>query len=136
AYVPLDPAFPPARLAYMLEDSGLELVLTQSGPAELLPRTGVRPIFLDRLSSLDGEPEGLPSVSLDDRAYVIYTSGSTGRPKGVEVPHRGLANFLASMRREPGITADDVLLSVTTLSFDIAGLELYLPLVAGARVVL
>src|SRR5262249_8732583 len=67
-------------------------------------------------------------------AYVIYTSGSTGRPKGVQVPHAAIANLLASMRRILGITADDALLAVTTLSFDIAALELFLPLIAGARV--
>jgi acyl-coenzyme A synthetase/AMP-(fatty) acid ligase len=68
-------------------------------------------------------------------AYVIYTSGSTGRPKGVQLEHRSVVNFLWSMRREPGLTADDVLVAVTTLSFDIAGLELYLPLLVGARLV-
>jgi amino acid adenylation domain-containing protein len=138
AYVPLDPAFPPARLALMREDARLELVITQTALVDTLPRTGVRPVFLDRVESLDEEAEGaaLPAVAPDDLAYVIYTSGSTGRPKGVEVAHRGLTNFLAAMGREPGITPDDVLVSVTTLSFDIAGLEIYLPLVHGARVVL
>ena len=71
----------------------------------------------------------------DAVAYVIYTSGSTGMPKGVVVEHRGVVNFLGSMQREPGLAADDVLLAVTTLSFDISVLELLLPLVAGARVV-
>jgi amino acid adenylation domain-containing protein len=73
-------------------------------------------------------------IGPEDLAYVIYTSGSTGRPKGVEIPHRALGNFLASMRARPGIDADDRLLAVTSLSFDIAGLELFLPLIAGARV--
>src|SRR5581483_8705050 len=68
-------------------------------------------------------------------AYVIYTSGSTGRPKGVQIPHRAVVNFLTTMAREPGLDADDVLVAVTTLSFDIAGLELYLPLLVGAQVV-
>jgi non-ribosomal peptide synthetase component F len=67
-------------------------------------------------------------------AYIVYTSGSTGRPKGVEIPHRALVNFLCSMRQAPGCSAQDVMVSVTTLSFDIAGLELYLPLLVGARV--
>ena len=75
-------------------------------------------------------------VSSDQLAYVIYTSGSTGRPKGVSVSHRAVVNFLTSVRQEPGLTAEDVLLAVTTISFDIAGLELYLPLTVGARVVL
>ncbi len=80
--------------------------------------------------NLDGE------IAPDNLAYVIYTSGSTGRPKGVQISHRALANFLGSMRRQPGLTAADTLLAVTTLSFDIAGLELWLPLVVGARVVI
>ena len=72
----------------------------------------------------------------DPLAYVIFTSGSTGRPKGVQIPHRAVMNFLHSMRREPGLKSEDVLLSVTTLSFDIAGLELFLPLTTGATVVI
>ncbi|HVQ32095.1 MAG TPA: amino acid adenylation domain-containing protein, partial [Vicinamibacteria bacterium] len=138
AYVPLDPAFPQARLVHMLDDARLPLVLTQSELVDALPRTGVPRLFLDRHEVLEvegDEGDALPTGSLDGLAYVIYTSGSTGRPKGVEVGHRGLTNFLCSMRNEPGLTETDVLVSVTTLSFDIAGLELYLPLLAGARLV-
>ena len=68
-------------------------------------------------------------------AYVIYTSGSTGRPKGVQIPHRAVVNFLLSMRQQPGLSAQDILLAITTLSFDIAALELFLPLIVGARVI-
>ena len=75
-------------------------------------------------------------LALGIRAYVIYTSGSTGKPKGVVVPHRAVVNFLTSMAREPGLTESDVLVAVTTLSFDIAVLELYLPLTIGAMVVI
>ena len=75
-----------------------------------------------------------PTATPQDLAYILYTSGSTGQPKGVEIPHRALVNFLCSIRQEPGCSADDVMLSVTTLSFDIAGLELYVPLLVGARV--
>jgi amino acid adenylation domain-containing protein len=138
AYVPLDPAFPTARLAHVLADARLPLVLTEGALVDALPRTGVQRLFLDRHETLEGEPDdarGLPRVGLGDRAYVLYTSGSTGRPKGVEIEHRGLANFLCSMQNEPGIAESDVLVAVTTLSFDIAGLELYLPLLAGARLV-
>jgi len=138
AYVPLDPAYPSERVAFMLEDSGLPLLLTQSALVGALPPHRARIVTVDSLGELPGG-SALPTgqeVTGEDLAYVIYTSGSTGRPKGVQIPHRALANFLGSMRREPGMTADDVLLSVTTLSFDIAGLELYLPLVVGGRVVL
>src|SRR4030095_1838818 len=72
----------------------------------------------------------------DDLAYVIYTSGSTGQPKGVEVTHRNLVNFLWAMRAQPGLRTEDLLLAVTTISFDIAGLELSLPLTVGARVLI
>jgi len=142
AYVPLDPAFPPARLAFMREDARIDLVVTQTALLDTLPRTGVRPLLLDRAEDLvddasaAGDGASLPAVDPRAAAYVLYTSGSTGRPKGVEVPHCALTNFLAAMEREPGIGPHDVLLSVTTLSFDIAGLEVYLPLVRGARLVL
>src|SRR5690606_6722283 len=72
----------------------------------------------------------------DDLAYVIFTSGSTGRPKGVQIEHRAMVNFLCSMQREPGLCASDTLLAVTTLSFDIAVLELFLPLISGATVLI
>ncbi len=77
-----------------------------------------------------------PHLTPQDLAYIIYTSGSTGKPKGVEISHQAIVNFLWSMAQQPGINSDDVLLSVTTLSFDIAGLELFLPLITGAKVVL
>ncbi|WP_327072450.1 amino acid adenylation domain-containing protein [Kitasatospora purpeofusca] len=144
AFVPIDPEFPPERIAYMLADSGLPVLLTQRPVAERLPATAAELLCLDEpYEEPDEEPVGLahdtaepaPVVEEDDLAYVIYTSGSTGRPKGVQVPHRALANFLRSMRERPGLTAGDTLLAVTTHSFDISLLELLLPLVTGARVV-
>ncbi|MCL4185297.1 MAG: amino acid adenylation domain-containing protein, partial [Burkholderiaceae bacterium] len=136
AYVPLDPAFPAQRLAFMLQDSQASVLLTQTSLAGLLAADTVQVVNLDRLAPgdlLDGED--LPSAAgPDDLAYVLYTSGSTGKPKGVEITHRALTNFLWSMRTAPGCDEHDVLLAVTTLSFDIAGLELYLPLITGARV--
>lgn len=138
AYVPLDPGFPAERLAYMLEDSGAGVVLgggQAAGAFEL--STGVTLIDvvadaagLAQHDALDLDPVGTSA----DPAYVIYTSGSTGRPKGVAVSQGALANFLASMEREPGLADSDVLAAVTTISFDIAGLELYLPLMVGARI--
>ncbi|MEO6967398.1 MAG: amino acid adenylation domain-containing protein, partial [Rhodanobacteraceae bacterium] len=137
AYVPLDPEFPAERLRYMAEHAGIRQVLVSSEGQtpdaiaqgrELLELTGLDP------ASVPASP--LPTVGGEDIAYVLYTSGSTGQPKGVRVAHRNLVNFLTSMRERPGIEADDVLCAVTTLSFDIAGLELYLPLTVGARIVL
>ena len=137
AYVPLDPAFPVERLAYMLEDAGTTVVLTDRAAAPALPDNVRTRVYLDADAAVWNEdPVPQPRTgSPQDAAYVIYTSGSTGRPKGVQVPHRALVNFLTSMATRPGLTADDVLLSVTTLSFDIAGLELFLPLTVGGRVV-
>src|SRR5690348_2606715 len=140
AYLPLDPAFPPDRLAYMVEDSGMSVLVTHR---DLDAALSVRPPVVVRLDSLAGEmprPCGDHAGGSGSRpeqlAYVLYTSGSTGKPKGVEIPHAAIVNFLLSMQREPGFTANDTLLAVTTLSFDIAGLELYLPLISGGRVVI
>ncbi|MFE2109337.1 amino acid adenylation domain-containing protein, partial [Kitasatospora sp. NPDC059463] len=138
AFVPLDPEFPPERIAFMLADSGLPVLLTQRPVAGRLPAGGAEVLCLDELrEELATEPAGDPGapVDEDDLAYVIYTSGSTGRPKGVQVPHRALTNFLHAMGERPGLAADDTLLAVTTHSFDISLLELLLPLVRGARVV-
>lgn len=139
AYVPLDPAYPAERLAFTLQDAGAGVLLTQENLSALLPETKARVVCLDsEREAIAAEDESNPTsvAGPGNLAYVIYTSGSTGRPKGVQISHRALSNFLNSMRRQPGISSDDVLLSVTTLSFDIAGLEIYLPLIAGARVVL
>jgi len=138
AYVPLDPTYPTERLAYMLEDAQPAVVVTEVHLAALLPDHDARTVLLDAGAALlERESAGNPIATAgpEHLAYVIYTSGSTGRPKGVEIPHRAVTNFLASMRREPGLTAGDTLLAVTTLSFDIAVLELFLPLTVGARVV-
>jgi amino acid adenylation domain-containing protein len=136
AYLPLDPAYPADRVAYILEDSGAALVLAQEGTRGLLPEVaGVEVLLLDdgTADSADAAPESPPSP--ENLAYVIYTSGSTGRPKGVQLPHRAVVNFLHAMLERPGLGEDDVLLAVTTLSFDIAGLELFLPLTVGAKTV-
>ena len=141
AYVPLDPEYPKERLAYMIESSALPVLLTQEKLLDVLPAGGAKVVALDRAwPEIDalGEaaaPAG-PAAGPDNLAYVIYTSGSTGQPKGVQIPHRAVVNFLRSMSRKPGLSARDTLFAVTTLSFDIAGLELYLPLVNGARVVM
>ena len=137
-YVPLDPAFPRERLDFMARDARLALLLTEEALIANVDFASERVLTLAAIDAMPLEPEAAPSEPADPEAvaYVIYTSGSTGTPKGVRVPHRAVANFLASMRREPGLAADDRLLAVTTLSFDIAVLELFLPLSVGARVVL
>ncbi|WP_329257819.1 amino acid adenylation domain-containing protein [Streptomyces sp. NBC_01478] len=133
AYVPLDPNLPAERLTYMAEDSQARLLIGQTGlHSGQLPGLPV----LD----LDGLPAGValgpaPATGPADLAYILYTSGSTGRPKGVSIPHHALTNLLLSMRETTGFDASDSLLAVTTISFDIAGLELYLPLLTGGRVV-
>ena len=143
AYVPLDPAYPPERLTHMAEDASLALLLTESAWVHTLAWPRARAVLLDIDAALvAAQPDAAlaPDPALDatplDPAYVIYTSGSTGKPKGVVVPHRPVVNFLASMAREPGLSSGDRLLAVTTLSFDIAVLELLLPLSLGAQVVL
>lgn len=138
AYVPLDPDFPAERLAYMIEDAQIEILLTQDCLRTQLPiPENIQTVCIDRERELFTQQNSKNlDVPIDPEklAYVLYTSGSTGKPKGVQIPHRALVNFLCSMLQEPGISASDTLLAVTTLSFDIAGLELYLPLLVGARV--
>ena len=139
AYVPLDPSHPRDRLAFVMEDAGISVLLTQERLVSELPEVGARMVSFDsEWKVIAGESKANPSIVAEPEslAYVIYTSGSTGRPKGVQVSHRAVVNFLNSMRERPGLTEQDILLGVTTLSFDIAGLELYLPLSAGAQVVL
>jgi amino acid adenylation domain-containing protein len=136
AYVPLDPAYPQERLAFILSDSQTSILLTQQKFLEKLPAHQGRVLCLDTHWERNS-PENPANVTTCDRiAYVIYTSGSTGKPKGVQIPHSAVVNFLKSMQRQPGLTQSDVLLAVTTISFDIAALELYLPLITGARVLL
>ncbi|MFC4047947.1 amino acid adenylation domain-containing protein, partial [Dactylosporangium siamense] len=135
AYLPLDPDHPEDRLSYMLSDSAATVLLGRGAVAEVLAG-GVRLVRPDD-PALPAQPADRPVVeaSADRLAYVIYTSGSTGRPKGVQVSQRNVVNFLASMAVEPGLGADDVLLAVTTFGFDIAGLEVFLPLTVGGTVV-
>jgi amino acid adenylation domain-containing protein len=138
AYVPLDPTYPQERLTFMLEDSQVLVLLTHSRLVDDLLPPQLSTICLDTW-----QPEAdiarivSPCATVPENvAYIIYTSGSTGKPKGVQILHRAVVNFLEAMRQEPGLTAQDVLLSVTTLSFDISVLELFLPLSVGARLVL
>jgi amino acid adenylation domain-containing protein len=141
AYVPIDPAAPHERRRFILEDSQAVAVVTQSALGLQLGDSGLSLICLDAAeerAAIDACPPTRLSTrgEPDDAAYVIYTSGSTGRPKGVQIGHRGVTNFLHAMRQQPGLTPDETLVAVTTLSFDIAVLELFLPLLVGARLVI
>ncbi|MEO8224849.1 MAG: amino acid adenylation domain-containing protein, partial [Gammaproteobacteria bacterium] len=132
-YLPLDPGHPPERLAFILQDSGARVLL--AAPAAGLP--GFSGLVLDPgvATVLDARP-AWPVTRADAPAYLIYTSGSTGQPKGVLVPQRAVVNFLGSMAVAPGLESTDRLLAVTTLAFDIAVLELLLPLTVGATTVI
>jgi amino acid adenylation domain-containing protein len=137
AYVPLDPGFPRERLRHMLTDADCPIVVTDTVAAKQLPETGARLLRLDAEADTIAmeRPDPLPVEPFDpDRlAYVIYTSGSTGVPKGVEINHRALDNLLLAFEKQFRWNDSDAMLAVTTLSFDIAGLELFLPLTTGAR---
>ncbi|MEO7917425.1 MAG: amino acid adenylation domain-containing protein, partial [Dokdonella sp.] len=137
AYVALDPHFPEERLRDIAEQSALRNIVTLvAGDVVAGLAEGRQLIAIETLDLRRAVEADLPAISGDDLAYVLFTSGSTGRPKGVRVLQRNLVNFLQSMLQAPGMVADDALVAVTTLSFDIAGLELYLPLLCGARIVI
>ncbi|HVL55224.1 MAG TPA: non-ribosomal peptide synthetase, partial [Burkholderiaceae bacterium] len=143
AYVALDPAYPPARLRYVIEDANLAVVVVQRAgePIDAIVPDGIEVLDVEDEAAVvvpaigaDRDAQPPAPAGPDDPAYVSYTSGSTGQPKGVVVPHRAVVNFLQSMQRQPGLTPQDRLVAVTSLSFDISVLELLLPLVVGARV--
>lgn len=138
AYLPIDPMLPAQRVEFLLSDAQAALILSDPELKPLLPASNTEVLTLDDLignSLVTTEPVDVHPKA-EDAAYLIYTSGSTGTPKGTKVPHRALVNLLASMLREPGLNAADTLVAITTLSFDIAGLEIFGPLVCGAKLVI
>ncbi|HEY0605462.1 MAG TPA: amino acid adenylation domain-containing protein [Herpetosiphonaceae bacterium] len=140
AYLPLDPSYPPDRLNFIVADARPQVLLTDDAHAAQCQQLEWQGHLCTLTATLSNP--ALPDTPLhdgatpDNLAYVIYTSGSTGRPKGVAIPHRAAVNFLEAMRICPGLSAQDTLLAVTTIAFDIAVLELFLPLVVGARIAL
>lgn len=143
AYLPLDPDFPRQRIEYMINDSKTDTIITKEKLKFKLTENNNLPEGLNLLC-IDLGDETIKentlnpniSSSWNNLAYVLYTSGSTGKPKGVQITNRSLVNFMFSMQKEPGIDENDILLSITTTSFDISGLEIYLPLVTGAGIVI
>jgi len=140
AYLPLDPTYPMDRISFMLEDAGVNVVVTeQKWQDKLTDMTSASLLCLD--SQWDdiaqhSKDNLVNDANANNLIYIIYTSGSTGRPKGVQITHQAFINFLYAMRYSVGLVEQDKLLAVTTLSFDIAGLELHLPLITGAQVIL
>ncbi len=139
AYIPLDPAYPAERLGHVFENSQPAAVITRAVLRERLGQNAIPMLLCDteavQIAAQSAAPLP-PSALPDDPAYIIYTSGSTGRPKGVVVHHRGLVNLLYAMRRQPGLTPEDTVVCVTTISFDISVMDLFLPLAFGAKLVL
>lgn len=138
AYLPLDPQYPKDRLEFMLKDSDAKALFTSKLVAESLSSQSDTLFIEDAMAALSQYPitRLQTKVNPDDFAYLLYTSGSTGNPKGVTITHKNLVNFLCSMALEPSINENDRALSITTISFDIAGSELYLPLIKGATLIL
>jgi len=138
-YLPLDPLYPVERIKYMIENSELKILICQDSlQTDFLRLTALSIVIIDREREiLNNLNEIKPDLNLNTQsfAYLLYTSGSTGRPKGIRIHHKAVVNFICSMSRSPGIREDDILLAVTTLSFDISVLELFSPLSVGATVV-
>jgi amino acid adenylation domain-containing protein len=136
AYLPLDPAFPAERLRFMLDDSKVQILITENGSLQALPATKADLVCVDALHFERSDDTETCPPSPGGLAYVIYTSGSTGNPKGVQVTRGAVMNLLKSAGKTIAFTPDDRLLGVTTLSFDIAALEIFLPLISGGQLIL
>ncbi len=138
AYLPLDPQYPKGRIELMLEDSSAKYIIVSQTHAEHFDSQNNQLIIEEVFIKLNNHSNQCPSVHTtgNDLAYILYTSGSTGKPKGVQIEHHSLTNFLLSVQKKPGIHIEDKLLAITTISFDIAATEIYLPLISGASIIL
>ncbi|MTJ08953.1 non-ribosomal peptide synthetase [Anabaena sp. UHCC 0204] len=139
AYVPIDPNYPAERIAYMLSDANVQILISQKSLLSSLSAHQTKIISLDQdweIINQQNSENPDSEIKPKNLAYIIYTSGSTGKPKGVQIEHQGVVNFLTTMSQQPGITEKDTLNAVTTICFDIAGLEIYLPLIVGAKVII
>ncbi len=138
SYVPLDPTHPKSRIEHILGQAGSPIVVTQKSLSNGLTSPAKLVCLDSDWAKIESQPATKPNeqASSSNISYVLFTSGSTGKPKGVEVTHRSLVNLLNSARKKPGMRADDTVLSVTTISFDVATGELLVPLCVGARVVI
>jgi amino acid adenylation domain-containing protein len=143
-YVPLDPAYPTDRLSFMVDDARISGLVTEEKLAQRLSFQSAAVVKIDAdRRAIDSEPaqnlgastDGMEATS-ESVAYVIYTSGSTGRPKGVQVPHRAVVNFLCSVAKEPGLGPGDSILGISSISFDLSVVDLFLPLSVGGRLVI
>jgi amino acid adenylation domain-containing protein/thioester reductase-like protein len=138
AYIPLDPSYPSDRIAFMIEDSSLPIILTKQAQLENLSQESAQIVVLENeweIIERYSSKNPISNVATDNVAYTIYTSGSTGKPKGVQILHGTVVNLLESMRQEPGLTAQDTILAVITISFDMSIPEIFLPLGVGAKIV-
>ncbi|NBD17977.1 MAG: amino acid adenylation domain-containing protein [Cyanobacteria bacterium] len=139
AYLPLDPNYPQKRISFMLRDAEMPIILTQQYLKCQLPEHDAKLIALDQdwnIISQQSSNHLDQKLNLDNLAYIIYTSGSTGQPKGVQIAHRALMNFLSAMEQKLNFTTEDTFIALTPLSFDIAGLEVFLPLTLGGKTVI
>lgn len=138
-YIPLDPSYPVSRIKYIIEDSETEVILcNELSKAMFKDLPGINILIVeDGLKSNYSEPFNIPDLLTENQpVYMIYTSGSTGNPKGVRIAHHSLLNFLTAMKKHLGFNENHRLMAVTSLAFDISGLELYLPLISGGTIVL
>ncbi len=138
SYIPLDPLYPEKRMDFILQDAGIKLLLVDSDRFESTDFTDLKIVNLTAdWDQIKEESISNPTdrTSADNLAYIMYTSGSTGKPKGVKIGHRSVTNFLSSMMMEPGINQSDLVLSLTNYTFDISVLEMFLPLISGASVI-